>query len=146
MVLGLEVSIPDQNFNPKFFKESVYAFFEGNFTVETVLLIANAAREQWIETNSHADTSTANLALSKMKFEEFLRRHAVRLDPSYKCAFSALQKSCRESGQQVRELTQMRDKLFIVWKVATEIALLCPEEEHDDYHEIRTGLYGPDPI
>ena len=126
----LEVYIPKPNFDSQLFKESVYAFFwKESFSVETALQIANAARKQWNQTDLAVEETAADLAL---------------------------QKSCRESDRH-RELTQMKDKLFIVWEVASEKALLivsCPEEEHDEdnsnegdsYHEIKSRLYGPDCI
>ena len=130
----LIVHIHDPNFNSQTFREQVGCLLRSDdYPIETAHRFAIEARTCRCRTDLSAVTSASQLACARTNFEEFLTMHDVRQDIQYKRAFQLLKRECTANNRWVRELTQMREKLFIIWEVATEMALshvTCPEEQY----------------
>ena len=132
----LRVQNYDPNFEPQTFKGQVEGLLRSDdYPIETAHRFAIEARTCRCRTDLSAVTSASLLALARTNFEEFLTMHDVRQDIQYKRAFQLLKRECTTNERCVRELTQMREKLFIVWEVATDMALsrvTCPEEQDQE--------------
>lgn len=145
---------PETDIGPEDFRTEVRTMIENHQDpAGTAHQMALEAANMRAGRNAEAVVVTTNLDRAKKNLENLMSR-GLKMTPEFKRAFELLTESCTTWGRRDQWLTQIREKLLIVWEVATEKALsrvICPSgqvedepitpEEHAEQDERLFGQY-----